>query len=101
MATNSLQAQRYTPKPQAQQQQQQPSVRNQNQTSGNFQQSAESRNKVRIKKLFLWFRENFFPIISDYDSESEDEEERQAIKEERKLLRNPPIIKPELRVRYT
>ena len=121
MATsNSLQEQRYTaPKvqpqanrnqmqPQANRNQMQPQAnrnqiqpqanRNQIQPQGDAQSVPVSKSKVRLKKVYLWLRENFFPIISDNDSDSEDEEERQAIREERKLMKNPPIIKSELRV---
>ena len=85
------------PPPPQQQQQQQSSVRNQNQTTDNFQQTPDS-NKVRIKKMFVWIRENFFLPNSDFDSDTEDEEEKQAVKEEKRLIKHPPIIKPELRV---
>ena len=92
-----MQEQRYIPKGQPQAQ----VNRNQIQPpQANPQPVPVSKSKVRLKKVYLWFRENFFPIISDNDSDSEDEDERQAIKQERKLMKNPPIIKSELRVRF-
>ena len=62
------------------------------------QNSPAPRRKNKLRKVFNWFRDNVIPII-DYDStDSDDEEQKQALKEERKLLKNPPIIKPELQV---